>query len=62
MKWFLVGLVVVVALILAMIAFLIHEPRKARRMRSGQCVRCGYDMLRVDHARCPECGHRWEDD
>ena len=44
-----------------MIAF----KRELNRMRSGQCVRCGYDMRKPEDARidymphraaCPDCG------
>lgn len=29
--------------------------RRRTRLRTGHCVRCGYD-LRGGHSRCPECG------
>jgi hypothetical protein len=31
--------------------------RKARRLRQGQCLGCGYDLRGSKHSqRCPECG------
>lgn len=30
--------------------------RRSKRIRLGQCVRCGYDLRGVEHPRCPECG------
>jgi hypothetical protein len=41
--------------ILMLAVLLIRQWRRARRPKSGQCSRCGYD-IRASPDRCPECG------
>ena len=36
------------------IVILPRDVRLRRRLRRGQCVRCGYQLR--DHGSCPECG------
>jgi hypothetical protein len=31
--------------------------RRRRRLRRGQCPRCGYDLTANATGVCPECGH-----
>ena len=50
------------AMVACLLVLIFYEPRKARRMRLGQCTRCGYEMLQIDHTTCPECGHAWDED
>lgn len=52
----------VLLLVLVLISILIYEPRKVKRIRRGQCSKCGYDMLPGRDTTCPECGHAWKDD
>lgn len=33
--------------------------RRAWRLASGRCPRCGYDIRNLPDRRCPECGETW---
>jgi len=51
------GKVLPVVLPLGIILFLYYEQFiRARRLRSSQCVRCGYDLTGNVSGTCPECG------
>ena len=41
--------------IIATALLLAGSIRRRKRLRSGQCVQCGYD-LRASSGVCPECG------
>jgi hypothetical protein len=43
-------------LIVAGVPLLWFVQRRYRRIRRGQCVRCGYDLTGLVEPRCPECG------
>jgi hypothetical protein len=38
-----------------------HDQR-ARRLASGRCPRCDYDIRNLPDCRCPECGATWSAD
>ena len=38
------------------------KARPGRRVTSGGCVRCGYDMAGNRSGTCPECGHNRSQD
>ncbi|MHC5023291.1 MAG: hypothetical protein ACYTGG_05195 [Planctomycetota bacterium] len=60
MFWGTFGLVI--GLVVCLIILMAVEPRRKKRVRLGQCTKCGYDILRAPGDTCPECGHRWADD
>lgn len=53
--WFWMGMAVVVALVGAFPLILVRLSLW-RREKVGRCVRCGYDLVKIDAACCPECG------
>ena len=57
MFWIPLGLVV--GVMGCLLILMIIEPRRKKRMRLGQCTKCGYDILRAPGHSCPECGHHF---
>ena len=51
--WFLIFLTAVLPL--GQARYMMHQRRQTRRLCSGLCLTCGYD-LRASPERCPECG------
>ena len=52
------GECVLVAAGIALVAIISAHVADCHRKKSGLCWMCGYDLLGVDEAVCPECGHR----